>query len=174
MTVDVDTIFRNALRWADEHLDSTAYTTRCLAFVEDAIERANEVEIFGGDYAGESADRYGATHTADPAPPGAFVFYRSVGDIEGIRRDWGHVGLSMGDGRVIHAWDRVRVDEASALASLSPAPGWEPLSFRGWTPLSRILEGSRPATWTTDAATAAAHQQAQWLEQDRRGSAPTR
>jgi len=30
----------------------------CLAFVEDALERSNEIEIFGGDTAKESADLY--------------------------------------------------------------------------------------------------------------------
>ncbi|WP_435526824.1 hypothetical protein [Microbacterium aurantiacum] len=39
MTADVDTIARNALQWAEERLGSTDYTTRCLAFVEDAVER---------------------------------------------------------------------------------------------------------------------------------------
>lgn len=175
MTADVDTIARNALQWAEERLGSTDYTTRCLAFVEDAVERANEIEIFGGDYASESARLYGAAVSSDPPPLGAFVFYRSVGVIRGVRRDWGHVGLSVGDGRIIHAWDRVRIDDLSSLPALTPAAGWDPFSATGWTPLHRILEGSRSARWTTDAAAAAVEQQRRALAGDREAarSGPT-
>ena len=45
-------------------------------------------------------------------PAEAFAFYESTGDPFGRQQDWGHVGLGLGvgDGQVIHAWDRVRVD----------------------------------------------------------------
>jgi hypothetical protein len=50
----------NASRWAQEHLGATEYAARCLAFVEDAYEESNHVEIFGGSSAQESADEYSA------------------------------------------------------------------------------------------------------------------
>lgn len=95
--------------------------------------------------------------------------------IRGVRRDWGHVGLSVGDGRIIHAWDRVRIDDLSSLPALTPAAGWDPFSATGWTPLHRILEGSRSARWTTDAAAAAVEQQRRALAGDREAarSGPT-
>lgn len=71
------------------------------------------------------------------------------------------MGLSLGDGSVIHAWDRVRIDDHIALASIAPAPGWEALRPAGWTPLRRALEGSVPKVYDTDedaAATALAMQ----------------
>lgn len=163
--MDEEICAKNAIRWAMAHLGSTAYATRCLAFVEDAIERSNEIEMFGGDDAAESARIYDAAAKTGPPPLGALVFYDSVGEMLGERRNWGHVGLSLGDGAVIHAWDRVRIDDHVALASIDPAPGWEPLRLAGWTPLRRALEGSIPKTYDSDedaAATARAQQSARF------------
>lgn len=63
-----------AIDWARGWLGSTEYTTRCLAFVEDAYERSGDVEVFGGDFAHESAELYGARHRTGTPPAGAFVF----------------------------------------------------------------------------------------------------
>lgn len=147
----------NAIDWALERLGSPAYATRCLAFVEDAIERSNGVEVFGGDDAAESAAFYGADSRTTPPPRGALAFYESVGELFGERRDWGHVGIGLGGGQVVHAWDRVRIDDYSALPSLTPARGWEALRWVGWVPMERVLEGSRSREWSgADAADAAA------------------
>ena len=43
--------------------------------------RANDLEIFGGDYAAESARLYGAARRTDAPPAGAFVFYDSTGEL---------------------------------------------------------------------------------------------
>ena len=48
----------NAIEWAKSQLDSTEYPFRCLAFVEEAYEKGNQIEIFGGSCAKESADEY--------------------------------------------------------------------------------------------------------------------
>ena len=92
-------------------------------------------------------------------PPGALVFYDSVGELFGTRRDWGHVGLGLGGGEVIHAWDTVSIDHYRSLALLTPAAGWEPLHFLGWVPLARALEGSQARAWSTDHPVSAAVQQ---------------
>ena len=163
MSEDVRIYGQNAIRWAKGQLDSTAYSTRCLAFVEDAIERANGLEMFGGDYAAESARLYDAAANSSEPPFGALVFYDTVGELFGSRRNWGHVGLGLGGGEVIHAWDKVRIDDYRQLASLTPAPGWEPLGFVGWVPMTRALEGSQKREWTTDAAASAIEMQADRL-----------
>lgn len=149
---DISSMAENAVSWARAWVGSTSYSTRCLAFVEDAIERANGVEIFGGDDAHASAVLYGAyTPTGDAPPPaGALVFYDSVSVISGQRRNWGHVGMSLGDGTIIHAWDRVRIDGVRAVEQLVPPPEGEPLSLVGWVPLSRVLNGSVPKTYPDD------------------------
>lgn len=156
MSVDVEQCGADAAAWAMSFLGATAYATRCLAFVEDAIERANGLEVFGGDDAAESARMYGAEANSGPPPAGALAFYSSVGELFGDRRDWGHVGLSLGGGQVVHAWDRVRIDEYRDLESLTPASGWEPLRWVGWVPLDRVLVGSRPRDWEGDDPTASA------------------
>ncbi|WP_125776805.1 NlpC/P60 family protein [Antribacter gilvus] len=145
----------NAVAWAHAALGSTAYTTRCLAFVEDAYERSNEVEVFGGDSARESAELYAAHESSGEPPRGAFVFYDNTGELLGTRQNWGHVGLSLGDGLVIHAWDRVRLDSYLAVQDLAGPPGWDSPRLVGWTPVERIFEGSRPRVWVGDAAEAA-------------------
>ncbi len=161
MIRDMTILGSNALAWALEHEGSTSYATRCLAFVEDAIERANGLEILGGDDAAESARLYDASIHTDAPPIHALAFYESVGELFGVRRDWGHVGLSLGDGRVVHAWDRVRIDHYRALESLTPAPGWEPMRWVGWTPLTRVMEGASPRDWDENAVDAAARMQAE-------------
>ncbi len=158
MSFNEETCGENAVTWALALTGSTAYATRCLAFVEDAVERSNDLEVFGGDFAAESARLYRVAADPGTPPAGAFVFYESVCELFGERRDWGHVGLSLGDGRVVHAWDRVRVDGHRDIEELT-APGGAPLRWIGWVPLSRVLEGARPRTWDEDAAAAAARMQ---------------
>jgi hypothetical protein len=161
MSYDVETCWANAVAWAIARDGSTAYATRCLAFVEDAIERSNGLEMFGGDDAAESSRFYGAASNTGAPPPHSLVFYQSVGELYGERRDWGHVGLSVGNGAVVHAWDRVRVDDHRAIEALTPAPGWEQLRWVGWAPLTRALEGARPRVWRGEAASEAVRMQAE-------------
>jgi cell wall-associated NlpC family hydrolase len=140
---------RNAVGWALAHLGDRAYALRCLAFVEDAYERSNRIELFGGSSAAESAAAYGTKPYDPQAPPprGAFVFYACSGPADGRTVAWGHVGLALGEGRVIHAWDRVRIDDARAVPNLTPRAGWTPPTLLGWTPPSRLLRGHQLREW---------------------------
>ncbi len=133
----------NAIQWAQAHLGATEYASRCLAFVEDAYEQSNHVEIFGGCSAQESADEYGAAQNRGEPPIGAFVFYACEGPVEDEIKHWGHVGLCMGEGKVIHAWDKVRIEPYLDVQILTPPPGWSQPQFIGWTPIERILVGYR-------------------------------
>ncbi|WP_461614756.1 hypothetical protein [Clostridium sp. Marseille-QA1073] len=45
----------------------------------------------------------------------------------------------MGNGEVIHAWDKVRIDNYLDIEKLVAAPGWEKPKFIGWVPLERIM-----------------------------------
>jgi cell wall-associated NlpC family hydrolase len=138
----VDLIVERAVEFTLGHLGSEDYELRCLAFVEDAYEQPNGIEVFGGAFARESADLYGALEATGPPPRGAFVFFSTRGSIDGVDRDWGHVGLAIGDGRMIHAWPIVRIDALEAVPSL-PSGDWSPPSYLGWAPASRILRGAR-------------------------------
>ncbi len=145
MTTDeFETYIAYAIQWAQIQVGSNAYLFRCLAFVEDAYERANRVEIFGGSTATESAEKYGAHTRVEHLPArGAFVFYECYGSLEGEHRNWGHVGLCLGEGQVIHAWDQVRQDHYLGIECLTPAPGWSAPRYIGWAPVERIFMGYR-------------------------------
>jgi cell wall-associated NlpC family hydrolase len=141
--MNYQTYIKNAVEWAKERLGSDKYTFLCLAFVEDAYEKSNKIEIFGGSTAKESADEYGVQINSIIPPPGAFVFYDCSGPIDGLEKNWGHVGLCRGKGRVIHAWDKVREDNYRAIEQLKGAPGWTSPRYIGWAPVERIMQGHR-------------------------------
>ncbi|MBT2291080.1 GNAT family N-acetyltransferase [Paenibacillus albidus] len=137
----------NAILWARHHLNNTGYTLKCLGFVEDAYERSNGIEMFGGDTAAESAELYEAHKNRGIPPKGSFVFYSCSGLVEGVLRHWGHVGLALDHGEVIHAWDKVRIDSYLEIERLTPAPGWSRPVIIGWVPVEHLLAGSRVREW---------------------------
>lgn len=137
------TYTQNAIAWAHAALGSTEYRFRCLGFVEDAYEKGNGIEVFGGDTAKESADEYGAVANKGPIPLGAFVFYDYVADWGGECKNWGHVGLYIGDGNVIHSWDRIRIDNYRAVEKLTTPAGFGQPSYIGWAPVERVMKGAR-------------------------------
>ena len=143
MSTEFEGYIANAIRWAQEHLGAPDYATRCLAFVEDAYEESNHVEIFGGDDAQASADEYGAAQNRGEPPIGSFVFYACAGPVGDEIKDWGHVGLCIGEGKVIHAWDKVQIEHYLDVQDLTPPPGWSQPQFIGWTPIERIFVGYR-------------------------------
>lgn len=67
--------------------------------------------------------------------------------MDGVRQEWGHVGLAMGDGKVVHAWDVVRIDDALAIPALPPAPGWDAPHLIGWATPDDVLRGHVPRHW---------------------------
>jgi cell wall-associated NlpC family hydrolase len=143
MADDFSTYIQNAIQWALNRLGETNYNSRCLAFVEDAYEKSNGIEMFGGSSAKESADEYEAAQNTGQPPLGAFVFYDCSGELFGRYENWGHVGLYLGDGKVVHAWGCVRVDDYQAVESLPPPEGWTRPAYIGWSPVERILQGYR-------------------------------
>jgi hypothetical protein len=138
-----------AIAWATAQRGNPAYALRCLAFVEDAYERSNAIELRGAATAAEAAALYELRpYRADSPPPaGAYVFFACGGPVEGQWRDWGHVGLARGDGSVIHAWDVVRIDPAEAIPALPPAPGWDAPRPIGWAAPEQVLRGHAPRDW---------------------------
>jgi hypothetical protein len=140
---------KRAIAWASAHQGDPDYALRCLAFVEDAYERSNAIELQGTASAAESAALYELRpyDAESPPPSGAYVFYACGGPVEGVRREWGHVGLALGNGRLVHAWDVVRIDDARAIPDLPPAPGWDAPRLIGWATPEDVLRGSTPRDW---------------------------
>ena len=131
-------LIENMIYWAIEKLGDSSYTGWCLSFIEDALELSNNIEIFGGASAKESCELYyDAIQTGLPER-GAFVFYDCLCPcVEGLV-NWGHCGISLGDGKIIHAWDVVRMDDYLQVERLVSAAGEHP-SYIGWVPLKRVL-----------------------------------
>lgn len=137
MEFSLDTMKENMIQWATEHLGRQEYIGWCLSFVEDAIEESNGIEIFGGDSAKESCLLYRDALRTDPPECGSVVFYDCLCHTpEGVM-DWGHCGIALEDGSVIHAWNRIRIDNYLAIEELS-SYGEHP-KYLGWVPLTRIL-----------------------------------
>lgn len=51
-------MIESMINWASERLGNRRYAGWCLSFIEDALEKSNDIEIFGGDSARESYDLY--------------------------------------------------------------------------------------------------------------------
>ncbi|MEM6433320.1 MAG: hypothetical protein AAF773_05605 [Cyanobacteria bacterium P01_D01_bin.115] len=84
----MENFIENAIKWALSKKDQAEYPLRCLAFVEDAYEKSNNIEMFGGSTATESAEEYGFNPMRCPCK-GSFVFYKAIGLIDGVEKDWG-------------------------------------------------------------------------------------
>ena len=70
---------------------------------------------------------------------GSFVFYDCLCLGEEGPVNWGHCGIGLGDGRVIHAWDKVRIDDCLEVEKLTAPTGDHP-KYLGWVPLKRVLD----------------------------------
>lgn len=134
----LETMKDNMIHWAMEHLGRPEYIGWCLSFVEDAIEQSNDIEIFGGDSAKESCLLYRDALQAGVPEWGSVVFYDCLCHTPDGPMDWGHCGIALEDGNVIHAWNQVRIDGYLAVEALSAA-GEHP-KYLGWVPLQRVLE----------------------------------
>ena len=99
MTDAASSFVGKAVNWALSQVGSTAYATKCLGFVEDAYEVSNDIWLDGYASAKEEADAFGVIRRDGDPPRGTFVFYDCWGTLRGTCRNWGHVGISLGDGR---------------------------------------------------------------------------
>lgn len=133
-----EVLIKNMIAWAESNLGNHNYAGWCLSFIEDAIEISNDIEIFGGDSAKESFEMYKDAALDGLPEKGAFLFYDCLCLSEDGLEDWGHCGISLGDGKVIHAWDEVRIDDYMEIEKLTSLAGTHP-KYLGWIPLERVL-----------------------------------
>ena len=148
----------NMILWAKDKLGSREYAAWCLSFIEDALEKSNGIEIFGGDSAKESALLYADGMRPGRPERGAFVFYDCVCRGPDGPVNWGHCGISLGDGRIIHAWGVVRIDDYREIEDMTALSGDHP-GYIGWVPVERVLKQKDPA--------AQEHRQANGARRDR-------
>jgi len=141
--MNVESIVDNAVSWGRSRASATNYRGLCYLFVEDCLELGNNIELDGkGTTAREAADLYGCLQ-GSPSP-GSYVFYSCSGTIDGVYKDWGHIGLLTREGTVVHAWDVVREDSIEQIEKLTPAPGWTQAVYIGYTPIETVLIGASP------------------------------
>lgn len=131
-------MIENMINWAEEKIGCFEYAGWCLSFIEDALEISNNIEIFGGDCAKASCVMYSDALRTDVPERGAFVFYDCLCPSENGIVNWGHCGISLGGGKVIHAWDVVRTDDYLQIEKLVSAIGEQP-KYIGWVPIERVL-----------------------------------
>ena len=131
----------NMISWAEDKLGSKEYAGWCLSFIEDALEKSNIIEIFGGDTAKESALLYADAMRKGIPERGAFVFYDCICLGPDGPVNWGHCGISLGDGRIIHAWDMVRIDDYREIEAMTALSGDHP-GYIGWVPIESVLYGN--------------------------------
>lgn len=136
--MDRMSLIENMIHWAEDRLGETQYAGWCLSFIEDALEISNGIEIFGGDSAKESAVLYADAMREGEPERGAFVFYDCICNSDQGPVNWGHCGITLGNGNVIHAWDVVRIDHYREIERMTALSGDHP-RFIGWVSLVRVL-----------------------------------
>ena len=122
-----------ATNWAEQHLGSGKWSGLCLRFVANAFMQ-KEDKPAGWPSALDAAREF-YRFNQEPcgwqyAPKGALIFF----DREGTN-DYGHVGIYLGNGSIIHAYGTVRVDtveETIAKPDVGRYLGWSypPESWR--------------------------------------------
>ena len=131
-------MIENMIAWAQSRLGETRYAGWCLDFIEDALEIGNGIEIFGGDSAKASCELYADALRDGPPPRGAFAFYDCLCPSDVGPVNWGHCGIGLGGGRVIHAWGSVRIDDYRQIERMTALSGDHP-RYIGWVPVERVL-----------------------------------
>ena len=138
MNEKIPLMTENMICWAKSKIGETKYAGWCLSFIEDALEISNGIEIFGGDCAKESTELYSDAMQNGEPEKGAFVFYDCLCRDSEKTVNCGHCGISLGDGKIIHAWDAVRIDGYSEIEKLVSSAGDHP-RYIGWVPIERVL-----------------------------------
>ena len=124
-----------ALEWANCKVGSTEYVglgPRFVAFAYAARVFPRSATILANALGPAEGDQ-----PARRAPRGALMWF-SLGD-PNIGRNDGHVGISLGDGRMIHAVGAVAVDDVGRSR-------WWRSRYRGWTPAPDAWPGRPPPT----------------------------
>ena len=133
-----DDLMRNMIDWAESMLGCKDYANWNFSFMKDAFEISNDSKLFTGDSVQESCRLYQDALQSGMPEKGAFVFYDFLRLIGCRPVNWGHCGISLGDGKIIHAWDEVRIDDYRQVESFYDASGDHPV-YIGWVPFSRVL-----------------------------------
>ncbi len=136
----IDPRIGEAISWASKKLGDRDYPSKCLGFLQGKpghydgayYHEGNYCNLTRYDYAKQAADALGITTNGIP-PCGAYVFYDWWGTVDGEYKNWGHVGLSLGNGQIIHALTsggvcEIRKDDYRSVEELLGTTG----KYIGW------------------------------------------
>jgi len=111
-----------AINWANSKLGSHEYNFYCVAFVYRAFYHG--AGINSSSYINAKTAANHLVRNTDRTPPrGAVVFYDYWATLNGKYANYGHIAISLGDGRIIHAFGRSGVVITSIDIGL-PYLGW--------------------------------------------------
>lgn len=120
-----DQRIEEAIKWAESEIEVKTYNynLECLKFVEDAFKMSAGSRL---SYAKNAANKLNAESNKGLPPRGAFVFYDWDGKVGGVYKNWGHVGLSLGNGEIIHnsGTSILKQDYRSLDSKKFPYIGW--------------------------------------------------
>jgi len=118
-----------AIMWAKKEKNSPTYPYNfdCLRYVQRAYITGASSPFTPIGYARKAAEELNAAKNDKSIPPrGAFVFYEWDGDIKDYCVNCGHVGLSIGNGEIIHNYEKsIKIQNYKSLnPTLHPYVGW--------------------------------------------------
>lgn len=151
---DFNSWAEGAITWANARLDRRDWNGRCLRFVADAFRQGGSTPAgWSSAWAAAEALRgQGLLNSANwkNAPRGALIFFD--GRTGGLQL--GHVGIYLGDGRIIHAYGRVRIDAISSLIGMTGISSYVGWAFppEKWRPRGSLRVTIEPAAARTAGA----------------------
>jgi cell wall-associated NlpC family hydrolase len=157
--VDFSSWAENAITWAEKYNDSRDWWDSerkigyCLRFVANAFLQEKGEGRSGSESAIEAAKKL-YRFNQEPggwqnAPRGAVIFFDGEGN-----NDYGHVGIYLGDGRLIHAYGSVQettIEEAMDKPDVGRYLGWS-YPPEEWRPTSTPVAAEAPLTETQTSA----------------------
>lgn len=116
-----------AENWKENNMGSIDYNEECLRFVQDAYEKGAGLPLYRYAYATLAGEKTKAKENKyEKIPRGALVYFDWTGEVEGEIRNWGHVGLALGEGQMIHAHGTVK---KGSIEKLNKIKGYD---YIGW------------------------------------------
>lgn len=110
------------ISWALANKGNTSYAYLCQKFVADAYA---QVATRQSKATAKDAANAWCTHPGDKNPPrGATVYYDWYGTVDGVYKNYGHVGIALGDGRVVHAYGNKGVVVSPNVDFMTGYIGW--------------------------------------------------
>ena len=110
------------ISWALSKQGNKSYAYLCQKFVADAYSQV--APRVSKETAKQAANAW-CTHPGDKNPPrGATVYYNWYGKVDGVYANYGHVGIALGDGRVIHAYGNSGVVISNKIDFMTGYIGW--------------------------------------------------